>query len=107
MSEYTTMSNLSPQQRNILKWLINSVRFTEQHNRSLLKTGFAWRIHIKDKACENSRRASLCRSLARLEQRGLLICSRGRKQARTARVRLPPLGQCVAETIAATLPPIG
>jgi hypothetical protein len=97
--ESATMSNLSPQQRNILKWLINCVRFAEQHNRSLLKTGFTWGINIQDKACENSRRASLCRSLARLEQRGLLIRIRGRKQTRTTRLRLTDEGHCLAEAI--------
>src|SRR5688572_30007178 len=100
-----TMSNLSPQQRSILRWLIKCVHFAEQQSRSLLETGFAWGITIKDKACENSRRASLCRSLARLEQRGLVKRISGRKQARTARVRLTPEGHRIAETIATKIPP--
>ena len=103
---FGTVSNLSLQQRSILKWLINCVRFAEQHNRSLLETGFDWGITIQDKAGENSRRASLYRALARLEQRGLLIRIRGRKQARTMRVKLIPEGHRVAEELAATLPPI-
>jgi hypothetical protein len=88
-----------------LKWLIKCVRFAEQHNPSLLETGFAWGINIQDKAGENSRRASLCRALSRLERRGLLIRIRGRKRVRTARVKLTAEGQHVAEASSVKMPP--
>src|SRR5437588_4722527 len=39
----------------------------------------------EDKARENVWRASLCRSLTRLEKRGLITRIKGRKQARTDR----------------------
>jgi hypothetical protein len=91
------MSNLSPLQQSILKWLLTSVCFAEQHNRQLIERGIDWwpewmpktTDNAEDRRRENVWRASLCRSLARLEQRGLLIRIRDRMKARTARMRLP------------------
>jgi hypothetical protein len=101
------MSDLSNQQRNILKWLLNRIRFAEQHDHQLLEEGVAWEPQWKpkcydtteDKALENVWRASLCRTLARLEKRGLITRIRGRKKARTVRVMLTREGRRVAEAI--------
>jgi hypothetical protein len=84
------MSNLSPLQQYILRWIINRVRYAEQHDRQQLERGIYWwpewtprtTDKTEDRRRENVWRASLCRSLARLEQRGLLIRIRGRKQVR-------------------------
>ena len=107
------MSNLSALQRYILTWLINRLRFAEQHDHQQLERGIYWWPEwtpktidkAEDKRLENVWRASLCRSLARLEHRGLLIRIRGRKQARTARVRLTDEGHRVAESIVTEIPP--
>ena len=98
---------LSSQQQHILKWLLNRVRFAEQHNPQLLEAGFDWWPQwkpkcgdkIEDKALENVWRASLCRSLSRLEKRGLITRIKGRKQARTIRVLLTINGRKVAEAM--------
>jgi hypothetical protein len=82
------MSVLSSQQVRVLKWLLNCVRFAEQHNRQLLEDGFPWNPKTQDKERENCWRASLCRALARLEKRGLITRIKGRKKARTSRVKL-------------------
>ena len=79
--ESATMSNLSPLQQFILKWLITRVRYAEQHDRQQLERGIDWWLEwtpkttdkAEDRRFENVWRASLCRSLPRLEQRGLLI----------------------------------
>jgi len=99
------MSNLSAQQRHILKWLVSQVRIAEQQGGRLLEAGVPWRIlwtakaqdHTEDKACENSYRVTMCHSLARLEKRGLITRIRGRKNARTVRVMLTSEGRRVAE----------
>jgi DNA-binding MarR family transcriptional regulator len=104
------MAHLSPLQQYILTWLIDHIPAAER-----LERGIDWfpqwipqtTDQIEDKRLENVWRASLCRSLARLEHRGLLIRVRGRKKARTARVRLTDEGHRVAETIATKLPPTG
>jgi hypothetical protein len=109
------MSNLSPLQQYILKWLINRIPAIGHGDRQLLERGILWWPEwtpktidkAEDRRLENVWRASLCRSLARLEQRGLVIRVRGRKRARTARVRLTDEGQRVAEAIAAKIPPTG
>ena len=101
------MPILSSQQQHILKWLINRVRFAEQHHPQLLEVGFDWMPQWKpkcenqaeDKALENVWRASLCRSLTRLERRGLITRIKGRKQARTMRVLLTIKGRKVAEAM--------
>ena len=107
------MSNLSPLQQYILRWLISRVQAIGHGDRQLLKRGIDWMPEwtpkttdkTEDRRRENVWRASLCRSLARLEQRGLIQRIRGRKQARTARVRLTDEGHRVAEMIATKLPP--
>ena len=103
------MTNISTQQRRILVWLINQVRSVEQDNRKLLESEVDWLLKwspqtadkVADKALENVWRASLCRSLARLEQRGLVTRIRGPKKARTVRVLLTDEGRRVAETVSA------
>src|SRR5688572_8126653 len=93
--EVITMSYLSPQQRYILLWLITNVRLVEQADPRWLKDGIDWwhqwtpktADKTVDKSFENVWRASLCRSLARLEQWGLIQRIRGRKQGRTVRLR--------------------
>src|SRR5262245_26198487 len=92
-----TMTKLSDQQQSILEWLLNRFRFAEQNNRQLLEVGFSWRTRTTDKARENSWRASVCRSLARLEKRRLITRIRGRKNVRTVRVKLTREGQRIAE----------
>jgi hypothetical protein len=93
------MSDLSIQQRVILKWLLDCVRFAEKHNPQLLVTGFAWTPQTNDIPRENAWRASLCRTLARLEKRGLITRIKGRKNARTVRVMLTSEGRRVAESL--------
>jgi DNA-binding MarR family transcriptional regulator len=106
------MSNLSSLQQYILTWLINHIP-VGRDDRQLFERGIDWMPEwipkttdqTEDRRLENVWRASLCRSLARLERRGLVQCIRGRKQARTARVRLIDEGHRIAETIAGKLPP--
>ena len=106
------MLKLSSLQQYI-KWLISRWRYAERHHPQPLERGIDWMPEWEpkaldkydDKRLENVWRASLCRTLARLERRGLVKRNRGRKQARTARVRLTPTGHRVAEAIAATIPP--
>ena len=93
------MAHLSSLQQILLKWLLGEVQFAEQNDPRLLENGFPWRINVTDKARENALRASICRSLARLENRGLITRLRGPKDLRTVRVVLTPLGRSVAETI--------
>ena len=97
--ECTTVSDLSAQQRNILKWLINCVRFAEQHNPQLLVTGFPWNPQPNDKSRENCWRASLCRTLSRLERRRLVTRIKGPQGRRTVRVMLTTEGRSVAEAL--------
>ena len=101
------MSNLSPLQRCILQWLLYHVRLVEQEDPRWLKEGIDW-CHpwkpmttdkLEDKRLEIVWRASLCRSLARLEKRGLIKRLRGRKQARTISVLLTDEGRKVAEAL--------
>jgi hypothetical protein len=95
------MSDLSAQQRHILKWLASQVRIAEQQGGRLLETGVPWRIlwtpkwqdQREDKARENSYRVTICHSLARLERRRLIMRIKGRKNARTVRVMLRARGE--------------
>jgi hypothetical protein len=101
------MSHLSFLQKTILTWLLNSVRVVEKRDPQSLKFGIAWEPVWKhksqdkeqDKTFENVWRASLCRSLARLEKRGLITRIKGRKNARTHSVMLTREGRKVAESI--------
>jgi hypothetical protein len=105
--ESTTMADLSPMQRSILKWLVNWVRLVEERDPQSLKFGIAWepvwthknQDKEQDRALENVWRASLCRSLARLEKRGLITRIKGRKNGRTHSVMLTREGRQVAESI--------
>jgi hypothetical protein len=94
---------LSEQQKHVLRWLLQAVRALEGRNdsaaRSLLRDGIGWQPRTADKDRENCWRASLCRTLARLEQRGLLTRIRGRKNARTVRVLFTDQGRKVAESM--------
>src|SRR5258707_9400685 len=97
------MADLSPLQLQILRWLLSQVRIAEQQDRELFEEDgglfdgdvawmFMWTPQVpdpmEDRALENVWRASVCRSLARLEKRGLVIRIKGRKKARTVRVSL-------------------
>lgn len=101
------MSDLSFRQRHILTWLLERVRDAEKHHPELLETGIWWSPQWKpstndalaEKASENAWRASLCRSLARLERRGLIMRLKGRKNARTTRVLLTAEGRKIAESL--------
>ena len=93
------MSNLSLQQQHILRWLLERTRQAELYEPESLAIGFWWALELNDKANENSRRASFCRSRERLEGRGLIRCIRGRKKARTVRVLLTDEGRRVAEAV--------
>ena len=94
---------LSEQQKLVLRWLLAAVRDLESLNsgaaRSLLRDGIDWRPRAGDKHRENCWLASLCRTLARLEQRGLITRVRGRKNARTVRVKLTNQGRKLAEML--------
>ena len=91
------MAYVSPMQRHILTWLISQVRLAEQQDQwGMFEGDVAWLPEWDtqlgdrgaDKALENVWRASMCRSLARLEKRGLITRIKGRKKTRTVRVRL-------------------
>ena len=103
------MSGLSSMQRSILKSVLYQILSVEQENPQWLKDGIAWmpqwmpksKDKSEDKALENVYRASLCRSLARLEERGLITRIKGQKKARTVRILLTSEGRKVAEAITA------
>jgi len=95
----TAESGLSVQQQSIIKWLRECVHFAEQHNPQLLLTGFPWSPQPTDRSRESAWRASLCRTLSRLERRGLITRIRGRKNERTVRVMLTSEGRAVSESI--------
>src|SRR5262245_6676549 len=88
ISKMVYMSSL---QKYILKWLLDRVRDTEQEDPALLGMGIKWRVlwnperkdPSEDKAREHVWRVSVCRSLDRLEKRGLIRRIRGDKNART------------------------
>lgn len=94
---------LSEQQKHVLCWLLGVVRNLEDIDssaaRRLLRDGIHWLPHATDKERENCWRASLCRTLARLEKRGLVIRIKGRKNARTVRVVFTSEGRKVAEAL--------
>jgi hypothetical protein len=96
---------LSGQQKLVLRWLLAAVRDLEKIDscaaRSVLLNGIAWQPRAADKEREACWRASLCRTLARLEQRGLITRVRGRKNLRTVRLKLTDQGRRVAESLSA------
>jgi DNA-binding MarR family transcriptional regulator len=94
------MSNLSPQQQHILRWLLERTRQAELHDSNSTSSGIWWAPEVKDKERESCRRASLCRALARLEKRELIRRIKGRKQTRTVRVLLTEEGRWVDEVLA-------
>jgi DNA-binding MarR family transcriptional regulator len=93
------ITDLSVQQEHILRWLLRLTQEAEQGDSNVLETGFQWGLKIADKRRENGRRASLGRTLRRLEGRGLIIRVKGRKKGRMVRVLLTPKGRRVAENI--------
>ena len=101
------MAQLSSMQRRILTWLLGQVRSAERENPQLLESGFFWApmwtasgdAREADKARENVWRAYLCRSLERLERRGLITRIKGRKNARTSRVKFTDKGREVTEAM--------
>ena len=94
---------LSEQQKTVLLWLLRGVRMLEARNdeaaRAVLRDGIYWAPQVGNKERENCWRASLCRTLARLEQRRLITRVRGRKNARTVRVMFTDAGRELAESI--------
>ena len=91
---------VSDQQGSILKWLLRCVRAAESNDPELLARGFVWGLRLHGAERENSQRASFSRSLARLEQRGLITRLKGSKAKRTRRVLLTAEGRKVAESLA-------
>jgi hypothetical protein len=96
---------LSAQQRAVLRWLLRSVRTLEGRDdieaRIMLRDGIRWRPSTVDEESENCWRASPCRTLARLEKRGLITRLRGPKNARTIAVMFTDVGRRVAEALSA------
>ena len=94
---------LSEQQRGVMRWLLRAVQSSENLNdidRPILSLGaIEWRPRTVDKEGENCWRASLCRTLARLEKRGLITRIRGPKNARTVAVMFTDVGRKVAEAL--------
>jgi DNA-binding HxlR family transcriptional regulator len=94
---------LSEQQKRVLRWLLAAVRDLESVRnaaaRSLLREGIDWRPRAGNKERESCWRSSLCRTLARLEQRGLITRIRGPKNARTVRLKFTNQGRKTAEML--------
>ena len=101
------MVPLSPLQRQILRWLLSQVRTAEQQDGRSIEGGVAWEVswdtqvqdRTEDKARENVWRSSVCRALARLEKRGLVIRIKERKKARTVEVMFTRPGRKMAEAL--------
>jgi hypothetical protein len=97
-----SLSQLSSQQRQALRWLLDTTRLIEKDHPYLTNTGIDYRLSVADSSRENSRRASFSRALSRLEARGLVTRMKGEKGRRTLRVSLTPEGRRVAEAITAS-----
>lgn len=97
---YTLMkstSRLSEQQKEILRWLLDAVRILEERNHRLgrigLRIGIEWCPRIVDKESEICRRASLCRAIERLENRGRIRRLYGPKRRRTIALKFTSKGR--------------
>lgn len=88
---------LSEQQRKILCWLLLAVRSVADFDYDV--DDIVWHPHTTDKEHENCWRASLSRSLARLERQGLIIRVKGPQNLRTVGVRFTDLGRRAAESL--------
>ena len=75
------------------------VRFAEEHTPNLLEAGLVWQPNTVKGSRENAGRASVSRTLSRLERRGLITRIKGAKSARTLRVNLTNEGRRVAEDV--------
>jgi DNA-binding MarR family transcriptional regulator len=100
----TADDKLSKQQCTILLWLFDYIEKLEKHlekhsdhatARDLLAQGVPWKL----KVANNCRRASISRTLARLERRGFL--DRVAPNGRATRVRLTQLGRFTAQKLKA------
>lgn len=89
-----TAENLSARQKSVMEWLLKSVEILEQRKDSVgldwLERGVPW----KPKLSRGSARASMSRSLVRLETKGLI--NRVAPRGRTTRLMLTNLGRLVA-----------
>jgi hypothetical protein len=92
-------TELSNQQLTILLWLFDCIQKLEKRGddwaRQILGQGIPWQAN----ATHNSRRVSICKSLSRLEQRGLIdrVAPNGRAKA----VRLTQLGRFTVQQLKA------
>ena len=88
-----TAQALSDQQKSVVEWLLASVEILEQRKDSAglewLELGIPW----QPKLSGGSARASMARSLARLELKGLV--KRIAPAGRTTRLKLTNLGRLV------------
>ena len=88
-----TAQALSGQQKSVLEWLLKSVEILEQRKDSVglewLELGVPW----KPKLSCDSARASMSRSLARLESKGLI--TRIAPVGSTTHLKLTNLGRLV------------
>ena len=90
---YAAAQGLSDQQRSVMKWLLKSVEALEQRKDSVglecLELGVPWKPQLNGE----SARASMSRTLARLESKGLI--RRIAPGCRTIRLKLTNLGRLV------------
>jgi DNA-binding PadR family transcriptional regulator len=96
----TADDKLSQQQCTILLWLFDCIEKAEKRSdlaaaRNLLAQGVPWKVKVKN----NCERASISRTLARLEKRGFL--DRVAPNGRATRVRLTQLGRFTAQKLKA------
>jgi DNA-binding MarR family transcriptional regulator len=97
-----SLRELSPQQRQVLRWLLENSRLIEELVPDLTNAPVDYRVSVDDRTSENARRASFSRTMRRLEQRGLISKVKGAANRRTLRVALTSEGRRVAEAIPAT-----
>jgi len=96
-------NTLSETQRAILHWCLRrlvalALQGTGQMRRDLLTRGVPWPVTHRSTP---ARRASLSRTLRRLEVRGLVVRSSVRGRGRTTHIRLTPAGIALAKRLTA------
>jgi DNA-binding PadR family transcriptional regulator len=88
---------ISLQQIRLLLWLLGQIEKLEaqgdERARAILGQGIEWKLTSYD----DSKRASLCRTLSRLERRGLVerVAPNGRAKA----IRITQLGRLIARRL--------